>query len=128
MTENMCKSGGFSLIEIIVVIAIIGLLSVIAVPNYLSYRNKAFCTTTENDAQFIAGEISGYFGVPGHTAVTKADIAPSNLANQVWDVVAADPSLRITITVQDQSGRCPLEYQKASFFWKAGIFTKTIKI
>jgi type IV pilus assembly protein PilA len=34
-------SAGFTLVELMIVIAIIGLLSAIAVPNYISYRKKA---------------------------------------------------------------------------------------
>jgi len=52
----------FTLIELMVIISIIALLSAIAIPNYIAYRNKAFCTEAETDASGVAGAIADYFG------------------------------------------------------------------
>ncbi len=37
----------FYLIELMIVIAIIGILAAIAIPNFIAYRNKSFCSATE---------------------------------------------------------------------------------
>lgn len=42
MRNFMKKSGGFTIIELLIVIAIIGILAVIAVPSYLTYTKKAY--------------------------------------------------------------------------------------
>jgi type IV pilus assembly protein PilA len=48
------ESRGFSLVEVLVVIAIIGILVSIAVPNYLSYRTRGQFTRTASDLRTIA--------------------------------------------------------------------------
>ncbi len=42
---------GFTRIELMIVVAIIGTLSSIAVPKFLSYRNKAYDTVARADLQ-----------------------------------------------------------------------------
>ena len=41
---------GFTLIELMIIIAIIGILSAIAIPNFLSYRAKDKDTATKSEA------------------------------------------------------------------------------
>ena len=41
---------GFTLIELMIVIAIIGILSAIAIPNFLSYRSKGQDSAAKNEA------------------------------------------------------------------------------
>ena len=58
------KRGGFTLIELMIVIAIIGILAAIAIPNFIAYRNKSFCSQAESDASGITSAIADYFAVP----------------------------------------------------------------
>ena len=126
------NSKGFTLIELMIVIAIIGILAAIAIPNFISYRNKAFCSRAEADAEGIASAIADYFAIPSHVATPSRAQLNNNQGytcsgNNTATVVGADPNLNITITVTDGSGRCPSDYQGASADWNgAGVFTKNM--
>ena len=115
------NSQGFTLIELMIVIAIIGILAAIAIPNFIAYRNKSFCSRAESDANGIASAVADYFAIPTHVNT------PTNLGElnnnagytmsgkgasiNTGTLAGADPSLNITITVTDGSNRCPDEYQ-----------------
>ena len=52
---------GFTLIELMIVLAIIGILSTIAVPSFLSYRSKAFDTTAKADLKNVMKFLDFYY-------------------------------------------------------------------
>jgi len=124
------NSKGFTLIELMIVIAIIGILAAIAIPNFIAYRNKAFCSSAESDANSVASAIADYFAIPSHTSTPTVDNLGANLlsGNNTATILAADPNVNITITVTDASGRCPDAYQDATGDWTDEVYTKFIRM
>ncbi len=93
-----------------IVIAIIGILAAIAIPNFISYRDKAYCTATEKDAGSISAAIANYFSDP--LKMTANGLTVGNLGltlsyNNTMTVTQDAPSDAVTIAVTDASVRCP---------------------
>ena len=101
-----------------IVIAIIGILAAIAIPNFISYRNKAFCSAAESDAHSIASGLADYYAIPSHVtilasaAITAAKPGGLGLTLSGTNTATLGSNIdAITISVTDVSGRCPAAYQ-----------------
>ena len=108
------NSKGFTLIELMIVIAIIGILAAIAIPNFIAYRDKAFCGYAEGDAQNTLAALSSYFSEPDRTTqITDVqdlvDAEELSLNNNVTDVAISGGTTGVgySIAVTDSSSRCP---------------------
>ena len=103
MQKLRSNKEGFTLIELMIVIAIIGILAAIAIPNFIAYRNKAYCTQAETDAANTAAAISDFYSEPQNTRmVTLGDLQGVNTAG----VTLGGSVAAITVTVADP-GSCP---------------------
>lgn len=58
--EHLAHSGGFTLIELMLAVAIVGILSSLAVPNYLGFIEKARVARAVAEMNSLAKEVKGY--------------------------------------------------------------------
>jgi type IV pilus assembly protein PilA len=60
-SSNVKNEKGFTLIEIMIVIAIIGILAAIAIPQFNAYRVRAYNATTESQVKNCATAMAAFF-------------------------------------------------------------------
>ena len=138
---NSTHEKGFTLIEVMLVFVIIGILAAIAIPNYISFRSRSYCSTVESDAMTIAKKIANYYAIPSHTGlptVFDLKVSPSMLSNSNSAVISGNVNGTISIVVTDGRSQCPTDYQAGmtsaispNGFWSGDAsnakFTKAIR-
>ena len=79
MRINNTKKAGFTLVEIMIVVAIIGLLAAIAIPNFVKARQNSQTNACINNLRQIDGAKQQYAleqGKTGNATVGTTDIQP----------------------------------------------------
>ncbi|MBJ6724087.1 type IV pilin protein [Geomesophilobacter sediminis] len=61
MLKKLGNKKGFTLIELLIVVAIIGILAAIAIPQFASYRQKAYNSAAQSDLKNIKTNLESYF-------------------------------------------------------------------
>ena len=109
-----------------IVIAIIGILAAIAIPNFISYRNKAFCSAAESDGANIANNLADYYAIPAHVNL-ETDLGALNVVLSGLNSGTITGTVNaIIISVVDSSSRCPADYQRSQANWGSNIFTTSM--
>ena len=102
-------------------------MAAIAIPNFIAYRNKTYCSLAETDAEHVSAAIADYFGTPSRTQTPRLGGLGVSTVNPVV-IIGADPNVHITILVTDISNRCPADYQNSHPDWDGNhVFFKEIR-
>ena len=60
MKTNLKSHAGFTLIELLIVVAIIGILAAVAIPQFSTYRAKAYNSATQSDMRNLKTLMEAY--------------------------------------------------------------------
>ncbi len=108
--EQRWKHAGFTLIELMIVVALIGILSAIAIPNFISYKDKAYCASVETDVHNVFVQTTAW--LLDHDDITdeyKNDILAtlSDNTENLSIEISTDGKSTLRISAQDSSEKCP---------------------
>lgn len=69
------KEGGFTLVELMIVIAIIGILAAIAIPQFSAYRERGFIASMQSDISSMRNAEEAYFADKSTYTTATTDLA-----------------------------------------------------
>jgi type IV pilus assembly protein PilA len=88
MLQKMMNRKGFTLVELMIVVAIIGILAAIAIPNFLQFRLKAKTSEAKSNLGAIRSTEVAYFAewnfYVGNSGINPRTVATLDGAKAAW--------------------------------------------
>lgn len=76
---------GFTLVEVLIVVAIVGILAAIAIPQFSEYRKKSYCARIKSDlANLAVSQEAYYYENDVYLQVTRNGDGSSNMPDFFW--------------------------------------------
>jgi type IV pilus assembly protein PilA len=115
MKQSLRSSHGFTLVEIMIVVVIIGLLAAMAIPAFQKVRQSSQDKAVLNNARQLSGAADQYFLENGVTTVSSANLVGSDKYVKAVNTVAGETyptnyTQGITITISGIAGSRTVTY------------------